>query len=374
MRKFVKSAIVGAALALSVIGVAQAADQDPILIGVQVPTTGASATYGKSMLHAVQIAATQLNDNGGVLGRQVELAVGDAACDPQQSVNAASKLASQGVAGVVGGYCSGATLPTLDVYGDANIPFVIAASNSTKLIPANPGNAFMINSTGADQAKKAVSFLASQGIENLAIINQGDAYSQNLANLTADLWKEKGHKVPVFATTGKGQTSYASLVTKIRSSGADAVFWTAYYADAAKLIRQLRRGGYQGLIAMGDGSNSPKLFDLAGGAAEGVYVFSNPIAKFLPEAQAFIKAFKKRFDTAPGPYAPLAYDSMMLLADAMERAGTTDPDAVIKALAATKNFDGIAGDISFTDKNTLAKSNFIVLEGHDGHWVLPSKK
>lgn len=371
MRSIFKSAIAGAALALSMTGVAQA--QEPILVGVQVPTTGASATYGQSMLHAVQIAATQLNENGGVLGRQVELTVGDAACDPQQSVNAASKLASQGVDGVVGGYCSGATLPTLSVYGEANVPFVIAASNSTKLIPANPGNAFMINSTGADQAKKAVSFLESQGIENLAILNQGDAYSQNLAKLTQDLWKKKGHDIAVFATTGKGQTSYASMVTKIRSSGADAVFWTAYYADAAKLIRQLRRGGYQGLITMGDGSNSPKLFDLAGGAAEGVYVFSNPIAKFLPEAKAFIKAFKDRFGVAPGPYAPLAYDSIMLLADAMERAGTTDPDAVIKALAATDNFDGMAGDISFTDENTLAQSNFIVLKGHDGHWVMPSK-
>src|SRR5699024_7398659 len=161
------------------------------------------------------------------------------------------------------------------------------------------------------QAKKAVSFLESKGVKSLAIINQGDAYSQNLAQLTQKLWQDSGHKVPVFATTGKGQTSYASLVTKIRSSGADAVFWTAYYADAAKLIRRLRRGGFQGLIAMGDGSNSPKLFDLAGRAAEGVYVFSNPIAKFLPEAQAFIKTFKDRFGASPGPYAPLAYDSLM---------------------------------------------------------------
>lgn len=371
MRSIVKSAIAGTALAFSMTGVAQA--QDPILIGVQVPTTGPSATYGNSMHHAVQIAATQLNENGGVLGRQIELIIGDAACDPQQSVNAASKLASQGVDGVVGGYCSGATLPTLSVYGEANVPFVIAASNSTKLIPANPGNAFMINSTGADQAKKAVSFLESKGIENLAIVNQGDAYSQNLAFLTRDLWKKKGNDVAAFATTGKGQTSYASLVTKIRSSGADAVFWTAYYADGAKLIRQLRRGGFRGLIAVGDGSNSPKLFELAGKAAEGVYVFSNPVAKFLPEAQAFIKTFKKRFDAAPGPYAPLAYDSLKLLADAMERAGTTDPDAVVKALAATDNFDGMAGDITFTDKNTLAKSNFVVLVGKNGQWTRPSE-
>src|SRR5699024_10913851 len=159
-------------------------------------------------------AATKLNDNGGVLGRQVKLTVGDAACDPQQSVNAASKLASQGVDGVVGGYCSGATLPTLDVYGDANIPFVLAASDSTKLIPANPGNAFIIASPGADRAEKAVSVLGSKGIESSAIINQGDAYSQNLALLTQRLWEEKGPDVVVFATTSKGKTSYASVVTK----------------------------------------------------------------------------------------------------------------------------------------------------------------
>src|SRR5699024_7806756 len=120
-------------------------------------------------------------------------------------------------------------------------------------------------------------------------------------------------------------------------------------------------------------SNSPKFFDLAGQAAEGVYVFSNPIAKFLPKAKSFIETFKSEYGTTPGPYAPLAYDSIMLLADAMERAGTTDADAVIKALSATDNFEGMAGDISFTDDNTLAKSNFIVLKGQGGQWVLPSK-
>lgn len=372
MRKFLKTTVAGVALAMAMTGVAQAQD-DPILIGVQVPMTGPSATYGQSMYHAVQVAAANINAKGGVLGRKIKLVVGDAACDPQQSVNAASKLSSQGVVGVVGGYCSGATLPTLAIYGDAKIPFVIAASNSTKLIPANPGNAFMINSIGSDQAKTAASFLASKGVNSLAIINQGDAYSQNLAMLTRDLWKKQGHKVPVFATTGKGQASYASLVTKIRSANVDAVFWTAYYADAAKLLRQLRRGGYHGLVALGDGSNSPKLFDLARRAAEGVYVFSNPIAKFLPKAQSFIKEFKKRYDTTPGPYAPLAYDSLGLLANAIDRAGTTDSAKVIKALSATKDYDGIAGKISFTSKNTLAKSNFVVLKGHDGHWIMAEK-
>src|SRR5690606_9285401 len=238
----------------------------------------------------------------GLLGQQVELTVGDAACDPQQSVNAASKLVSQNVVGVVGGYCSGATLPTLKIYGDANIPFVIAAANSTQLIPENPGNAFMINSTGDQQATRAVEFLGSRDVSTLAIVNQGDAYSQDLANLARDSWTEAGNSVVSFETVNKGEQDYSAIVTAIRSANPDAVFWTAYYADGGLLIRQLRQAGYQGIIAVGDGSNSPELFSIAGSAAEGVIGFSNPIAEFLPGAKDFIADYTAANGSPPGPY------------------------------------------------------------------------
>ncbi|WP_435105970.1 branched-chain amino acid ABC transporter substrate-binding protein [Arhodomonas sp. AD133] len=348
--------------------------QETITVGVQVPTTGPEATYGTDMKNAMEIAVDEINANGGLLGRQVEILVGDSACDPQQSVNAASKLASSDVVGVVGGYCSGATLPTLKTYGDANTPFVITAANSTKLIPANPGNAFMINSTGFDQVAKAVEFFESQGIEKLAIVDQGDAYSQDLATLTADEWNKRGHTVVTSETVNKGEQSFSSLVTKIKSGGADAVFWTAYYADGGLLIRQLRQGGYQGLIAVGDGSNSPKLFEIAGRAAEGVYCFSNPTAEFLPGAKQFIEAYAENYNGhAPGPYSALSYDGMKLMAWAIEEAGSTEPDAIRQALASVDGQSWLTGAISFTDKNTLARSNFIILKGEGGAWTLNSK-
>lgn len=343
--------------------------QDSLRVGVQVPTTGSEATYGQDMANAVQIAIDEINAEGGLLGKQVEMVVGDAACDPQQSVNAASKLVSAGVVGVVGGYCSGATLPTLKIYGDANVPFVISAANSTQLIPANPGNAFMINSTGADQATKAVEFLEGKGVETVVIVDQGDAYSQDLANLTAERWQEAGHEVVARETVNKGEQDYSAVVTNIRAANPDAVFWTAYYADGGLFIRQLRQAGYQGVIALGDGSNSPKLFDIAGSAAEGVFVFSNPTAEFLPQAASFIETYQQEYGNAPGPYAPLAYDGMKLLAWAIDKAGTTDSDAVIEALASADGQEWLAGPITFTDDNTLARSNFIVLEGKDGAWT-----
>lgn len=367
MQKFTKTVAVGALLALTAGSVALA--QDSIVIGVQVPTTGSEATYGQDMANAVQIAQEEINAAGGLLGMQLSMEIGDSACDPQQSVNAAAKLVSLHVVGVVGGYCSGATLPTLKIYGDADVPFVITASNSTQLIPANPGNAFMINSTGDEQATKAVEFLSSKGASTLAIVNQGDAYSQDLADLTKAAWEAAGNSVAAFETVNKGEQDYSAVVTSIRAAAPDAVMWTAYYADGGLFVRQLRQAGYQGIIAVGDGSNSSQIFDIAGRAADGIFAFSNPIADFLPAAADFISTYEEEFGAAPGPYAPLTYDGMRLLAWAIDKAGSTDPDAIKAALASADGQEWLAGPISFNANNTLARSNFIVLEGVDGAWA-----
>ncbi|MGH7072096.1 MAG: branched-chain amino acid ABC transporter substrate-binding protein [Acetobacteraceae bacterium] len=366
-----RGAILAAAglLALGLAGAGPACAAD-IRVGAQVPTSGSEAPYGIDMLNAIRMAAGEINAKGGVLGEKIRILPGDAACDPQAAVNAASKLVSQNVTGVVGGYCSGATLPTLKVYGDAHVPFVITASNSTELIGANPGNAFMINSTGFDQVKTAVNLFKARGIKTLAIINEGDAYSANLAELTRKAWEKLGNKVVDYEVVSKGQQDFSPVVTRIRQRNPDLVFWTAYYADGALLIKQLRQGGYTKEIALGDGNNSPKLFQIAGAAANGVFCFSNPTADFLPEAKTFIEDYQKQFHQPPGPYSALSYDGMMLLAHAITVAGSTDRTKVIAALKKTDNFPGIAGPISFTPQNTLARSNFVVLLGKGGQWTL----
>jgi len=131
---------VGCALAgLVLLGqVATAAD---LKVGIMVPTTGSEANYGKDMENAINLAAGEINKAGGVMGMQIVTSTVDDACDPQQASAAANKLVSADVTAVVGGYCSGATLPTMKIYGDAKVPFVIVSANSTKLIDVNQGNA-----------------------------------------------------------------------------------------------------------------------------------------------------------------------------------------------------------------------------------------
>ena len=347
-----------------------AATAEDLLIGIMVPTTGSEATYGKDMENAISMAAEEINAKGGVLGMTLTTITGDAACDPQQATAAANKIVSAGVVGVVGGYCSGATLPTLKIYGDAGVPLIIPAANSTKLIAANPGNALQINSTGYDQVTTAVELFKEKGIKKLAIIHQGDGYSEDLARLTKEKWEGMGNEVSAYEVVNKGEQDHSSLVTRIKSKAPDAVFWTAYYADGALVIKQLRQAGFMKTIAVGDGSNSPKLMEIAGKAAEGVFCFSNPIVEYLPAAKAFGENYTKKFKADPGPYSALAYDGMYLMADAIKRAGSTDKAAIIKALKETKEFQGIAGPISFTDQNTLARSNFVVLIAKGGQWAL----
>ncbi len=365
MKKLALFALVSI-LSIALCGAAFAAD---LKIGIMVPTTGSEATYGKDMENAAKLAMSEINAKGGVLGKTLISVTGDAACDPQQATAAASKLVSEKIVGLVGGYCSGATLPTMKIYGDAKVPFVICAANSTKLISANPGNAVQINSTGFDQVKSAVGLFKTIGIKKLAIVHQGDGYSEDLAKLTKGKWAAIG-EVVAYEVVNKGEQDMSSLVTRIKSKAPDMVFWTAYYADGALLIKQLRQFGYGKAIAVGDGSNSPKLMEIAGRAAEGVYCFSNPIVDYLPAAKAFDAAYKKMFKQNPGPYSALAYDGTYLLADAIKRAGSTDSAAIIKALNETKGFKGIAGPILFTPEHTLARSNFVTLIVKGGKWAL----
>jgi branched-chain amino acid transport system substrate-binding protein len=362
-----KSAAAGLVLAAALVTPTLAAE---IKIGVLVPTTGSEATYGQDMANSVQIAIDEINKAGGVNGSTLSMVVGDDGCDPQQAVNAATKLATSGISGVVGGYCSGATIPTLKIFGDAKLPMVITAANSTKLIPANPGNAFLINSTGNDQVAKVLGVFKAKGVKSVAIVNEGDAYSQDLATLARKGFTEAGGAVPAFETVNKGEQDFSAVVTKIKAANPDAVFWTAYYADGGPFIKQLREGGYGGLIIVGDGSTSTELFKLAGDAAEGVLALSSPTPDFLPNAKAFADTYKAKFGNAPGPYAALTYDGTKLLAAAMKTAGGTDSAKVIDALQKSDFKDGLAGEITFRADHTLARSNFIVLEGKGGAWAL----
>ena len=341
-----------------------------IKVGIMVPTSGSEAAYGIDMANAINMAAEELNAKGGFMGQKYVTFTGDDGCDPQMATAAASKLTSDEVTAVVGGYCSGATLPTLKIYADAGIPFIICAANSSKFSSLNPGNAFLINALATYQVDTAMELFKKVGVKNLAIVNEGDGYSADLASLTATKWQGMGGKVVSNQLVAKGEQDMSALVTTLKSANPDMIFWTAYFADGALLIKQLRQGGYRGKITVGDGSTDINLIKIGGKATEGVYAMANPLPEFLPKGKDFVTRYKAKYHQDPGPYSALCYDGMMLLNDALKRAKSTDHAKLTAAIKSTQGFPGISGPISFDDKNNLAHSNFVVLQVKDAKWAL----
>jgi len=341
-----------------------------IKVGIMVPTSGSEAAYGIDMQNAIKMAANELNAKGGVLGQKFVTFVADDGCDPQMATAAASKLTSNEVTAVLGGYCSGATLPTLKIYADAGIPFIVSAANSSKFSGLNPGNTFLINALATYQVDTALDLFKKQGVKRLAIVNEGDGYSEDLANLTRTKWTAAGGQIATYEMVAKGEQDMSALVTKLKSSNPDMIFWTAYFADGALLIKQLRQGGYRGKITVGDGSTDIQLIKIGGKATEHTFAMANPLPEFLPKGKTFVEKYKAEYKQDPGPYSALSYDAMMLLSDSIKRAGSTDKAKLTAAIKASKNFPGISGPISFDDKNNLAHSNFVVLEVKDAKWAL----
>lgn len=340
---------------------------DDVKVGIIVPVTGQLASEGQDMENAIKLAIADVNAKGGVLGGKITTVTADDACDPQQGAAAGSKLAAAGVTAIVGGYCSGAVLPTLKIYGEADIPFVIVGANSTKLVAANSGDAFLINSTGDAQAETAVALLKKKGTATLAVIDEGDAYSSDLAKLTSSAFTKAGGTVVDKETVASGEQDFSTVVSNVKSKNADAVLWTAYHGGGALLTKQLRQSGYQGTIVLGDGNNSPEYLQIAGSAADGAYLFSPPALDYLSGTGDFAATYKKLYNRDPGAYAALSYDAGHLIADAITRAKSTDPKAIIAALK-TSDYKGMAGEITFSDKNTLAASNFVTVVAKNGKW------
>lgn len=340
-----------------------------LLIGVQSPTTGSEAKMGQDINNAIKLAADEINEKGGLNGKKIKLEFADDACDPQTATAAANKLVSQGIKAVVGGYCSGATLPASGVYHNAGIPMVVTAANSAKIPAQGYGEIFLLNGTTVHQGQVAAEHMIKAG-KRIAIIHDNSAFAKDLAETTKKEVEAKGGQVVAFEAVNPEEKDFTALLTKLKGEKPDATYWTAYYAAGGLLIKQFKQLGVSGTIGVGDGSNDKTLIDVAGKeAAEGTFVTTSPTPEFIESAKPFIDTYKSKFSAEPGPYSALSYDGMRLLADAVTRAGSDDKAAITKALKETKAFKTFAGDVTFQADGTLSQSNFIVVQVKDGKFA-----
>jgi len=341
-----------------------------IKVGVMVPTSGSEATYGQDMENAIKMAVDDVNAKGGVLGQKIVTFTDDDGCDPQMATAAASKLVSNEMTAILGGYCSGATLPTLKIYADAGIPFIVCSANSSKFTTLNPGHAFLINSLATFQVDTAMKLFKKIGAKKIALVDEGDAFSGDLARDSNEIFTQNGLNVVAKETMNKGEQDTSALVTTLISKKPDLVFWTAYYADGALLVKNLRAAGYKGKYMAGDGSSGAQFIELSGKAAEGAIVLSPPIAQVLPSAAKFVADYKAKYpNQEPGPYEPCAYHACQIIENVLSRTSSLKMEDILKAAGET-NMDTILGHVQFEKNHTISNSLVMATVVKDGKYEL----
>jgi branched-chain amino acid transport system substrate-binding protein len=345
----------------------------PIKLGMIGPFSGSESAFGDYMKNGAQLAVNEINEKGGIDGRKLKLVVEDGACDATTAVAAANKLVTEGIVASVGGYCSGATLPTLPIFNEAKVPMVIPAANSNELVKQKLPGVFLINGTGTQQAAAAVKYAKKAGLTEVAAVNDASAYSADLATSFVTQAKEAGLTVSFEATVTPGENDYSSVATQLANKKPALVYWTGYYQEGGLIVRQATDAGYTGEFLVGDGSVDAKFAQIAGkGYTEHVLGTFTQTPDMIKGADNWIADYKKLAGAAPGPYSTQSYDAVKVVAQAMTDAKSTDFTKVSKALEELKGFKTFAGPLSFTKDHTLNGGGFVIvgIDPATGNFVL----
>jgi branched-chain amino acid transport system substrate-binding protein len=353
--------LAAAVLALST-GVAMA--QNAVVTIAHVgPTSGAIAHLGKDNENGAIMAVEELNAAGVTIGGKkvtLKLMTEDDAADPKQGTSVAQKLADAKVAGVIGHLNSGTSIPASKIYSDAGIPQISPSATNPKYTRQGFKTTFRVVADdvqlGGTLGKYAVNTLKGKSI---AVIDDRTAYGQGVAEEFSKAVVAAGGTVVAKEFTTDKATDFNAILTTIKGKKPDVVFFGGMDAVAGPMLRQMKSLGINAKFMGGDGICSSELVKLAGDAVTDNQVFCAEAggvekgSKFEAAKLDFDNKFKAKFGTPVQVYAPYVYDSVKIMVAAMVKAGSSDPAKYLPVLAATKDYQGVTGAISFDEKGDI---------------------
>ncbi len=349
MKRF--SVFCAALLMTSLISTAALAGE--IKIGLMGPLTGKWASEGQDMKNVVSMLVDEINNKGGINGDTIELIVEDDAGDPRSAALAAQKLASAGVVAVIGTYGSAVTEASQNILNEAGIVQIATGATSVRLTEKDYANFFRTCPRDDDQGVSAANAIKKRGYKAIALLHDNSSYAKGLAEETKAILDKQGVNVVFFDALSPGERDYNAILTKLRSSKPDVVFFTGYYPEAGMLLRQKAEMNFDVPFMGGDATNHLDLVKIAGNkASEGFFFISPPLPQDLDskEAADFLKAFKAKHNTVPiSVYAVLAGDAFKAIQKALE-AGKKSSDDIMAYLPTIKGLPGLTGEIGFNKK------------------------
>lgn len=344
---------------------------DQIKLGAVGVSSGELAPFGLSGLRGAQLAVEQINSKGGLLGRRIKLFVEDDTCKPVKATTKAAKMVAKGVIAVIGHTCSGATLAALNIYSDANI-IVISPSATTPALTRSGNYPNFLRTIAPDdaQAKRQVDFALDQlNSKKIAVIHDKGVYGKGLAEAVKGLIKSSGKaEVVLYAGLSPASVSYADIALKIKLLKADTVIFGGYHPVAVQIVTYIRKIKLKTAFISGDAIKDGSFIAGAGKYADGVYATAPKDTSKLPHSIAAIEAYRKAFQSEPGPFYLNAYAATLALANAAEKAGTTDFAAILKKLK-TEWVCTPLGNIGFDHKGDPKGVGFSVYRVRNGVFV-----
>lgn len=360
------------ALPALLLALALSARADEIKIGEYASLTGKEAAFGQSSHKGTLLAIEEINAGGGVLGKKLDLITEDDQSKPGEPSTAVRKLiARDKVVAILGEVASSRSLEAAPVCEASRIPMISPSSTNPKVTQIGRyifRVCFIDSFQGTVLAKFAKDTLHARRVALLTSVSS--AYSVGLARFFKERFTADGGEIALEEKYSEGDKDFHAQLTAVKAAGVDAIFVPGYYTEAALICKQAHELGILGVpIFGGDGWEAPELIQIGGVDVEGCY-FSTHYSPEMPSplVQAFVKKFQARFNgETPDAMAALGYDSAMILADAIKRAGSTRNTKIRDALAETRDFPGVTGRTTI-DRQRNATKSAVIMTIKDGRF------
>lgn len=348
MRKLLAASLAFAAM----LGVADA--QETIKVGALYNLTGGMSSLDGPSLAGAQLAVKQINAAGGLLGKQVELIAPDGKTDQQETAKAAQRVLSEGVIVGIGQSDTTFVMAGAPLFQEKGIPFVTSGATHPKL-PEWVGDHMFMTPFGDDDQSYAIADYTYDklGARRVAVWTDNSMdFTKALSAFFTERFQQKGGEIVGTDVFMMGDTDFSAQIARLASLDPqpDAVFVSAIPSEAGLSVKQIREQGISMPILSGDGFDTELVSTVPGPElATDIYFSTHTYrADDRPEVKKFVDDYKAEYGREPeNAFAPLGYDAMMLVADAIKRANSSEPAKIRDALAETRGFKAVTGEISY---------------------------
>ena len=330
----------------------------PIKVGVFLSLSGQISSYGKSTLNGIKMAADEINARGGVGGQRIELIVKDDQGEPSEAVTAVKELIEkEKVHALIGEVASSISLAAAPNAQAARVPMITPSSTHPKVTQVGD-YIFRVCIVDPFQGEVMAAFASkSLKAKSAAIFSDADSdYSKSLADTFKQKLANLGGRVVIERSYSQMDRDFGEQLAAIRAARPNVIYVPGYFEQAGVIAKQARQAGMKQPLLGGDGWDAPELWTLGGEALNNSYITNHFSADDpSPATRAFVAGYKSKHGSAPDSLAALGYDAMMLLADALRRAGGTDGPKLRDAIAQTKNFPSVNGPVSINSERNAVR-------------------